>query len=86
MFDIYVAYLIVGGWVAHMRAIWDIGVKYRGFWFVFVTYLIVGCAPEGDMGYWCEISGVTGAIHRPLCPPPTKYITQSPPKIHFVKF
>ena len=23
------------------------------------------------MGYWCEISGVTGAIHRPLCPPPT---------------
>ena len=32
------------------------------------TYLIVGWSHEGDMGYWCEISGVTGAIHRPLCP------------------
>ena len=45
--------------------------KYGLFQLIYFTYLIVGCAHEGDMGYWCEISGVTGAIHRPLCPPPT---------------
>ena len=60
MFDIYVAYLIVGGWVAHMRAIWDIGVKYRGWQ-----------APYTDH-----------CAHHP----PTKYITQSPPKIHLMKY
>ena len=43
-----------------MRAIWDIGVKYRGWQ-----------APYTDH-----------CAHHP----PTKYITQSPPKIHLMKY
>ena len=46
-------------WVVHMRAIWDIGVKYRGWQAPYTDH----CAR-----------------------PPTKYITQSPPKIHLTKY